>query len=195
MSPAIPQVLRTVVAGDQTLMVEVIANALRVHGLDPLVLVLPEGGGRSVTVDDALTGRDLDAGVLISSLETRADLAAIGCLARTPVPWAVVTSAPRGAWWGAAQLVGADIVMDSRTPVTELMAGLAYLVDRGTGGGLPLSSELDSVWRAAAEERLAAEVRARVLTTDQERQLTQLRMGNRAAAVSDLGLLQALGIG
>lgn len=194
MSPTRPQVLRPVVAGDQTLLVEVIGNALRLRGLDPLVLVLPEGDDRSGPVDEALTGRHLDAGVLISPLETQADLAAIGCLAQIPVPWAVVTSAPRGPWWGAAQLVGADVVMDSRTPVSELVAGLDLLVDRLAGGEPPLAEELEPAWRAAHEERCAAEARARALTADEQRQLARLRAGRRTADASDCGLLRALGI-
>ncbi|MCW2772562.1 MAG: DNA-binding response regulator, NarL/FixJ family, contains and domain [Nocardioides sp.] len=184
--------LRTVVAGDQTLVVEAVGNALRLHGLDALTMVLPLGGPRDVTAYECRAERELEAGVLISSLETPSDLVAIGRLARISVPWVVVTSAPRGPWWGAALLVGAAVVVDDRTSVAALTATVNHLIT-GRGGAEPqVSGELDSVWQVAREEHAAALARAAALGPQEQGQLALLCAGAETS-VDEL-LLRALGI-
>jgi DNA-binding NarL/FixJ family response regulator len=144
----LPRGARALVVSELRLVAESVAVALSVRGVETVSTPWPPASEpRSRCGTD---GHQADVGLVLSELADAASVHKVRSVIRwLPVPWVVVTSAPRGAAWGAVLEIGADTVLSDSTTLDDLAD---TLVDVRQGRS-PIGTDLR---RQLVDDRLAA---------------------------------------
>lgn len=137
------------VAADEILVGEAIRSALAARGLGPVELARD----LDWLVDHAHEGLPALAGLLVAEIESFESIERAETLvARSVLPWVVVTSTPRGAGWGAVLNAGACRVLESSVDLREVVAVLDEVV-QGRNEPVVADPGLFELWRQTKRER------------------------------------------
>jgi DNA-binding NarL/FixJ family response regulator len=153
---------RVAVVAEESLVAEALRAALTTHGFAPCAVATAPGVEQ---MDATSETRSPQAGLLISGLESYHSIrAAQRVVAQIDVPWAVVTSAPRGPGWGALFQAGAAVVVGSAVSIVEVVSVLGSLVHGTRVGDPELERALRGRWQDFERERAAVAARLAALT-------------------------------
>lgn len=116
------------VTGDQLLVVETVAAALRANGLDARPMPWPRPGsatpaeraGVGIVVALVDLGQPDQIEVLLSMVR-----------ASRSRRWLVLTSTPAGALWTAVLDAGVDLVLEQTTAVADVLAAISLIAPEG----------------------------------------------------------------
>ncbi len=181
-----------VVAGEQSLVADAVRAALttRGHAVRPVnwpvngVLAAPRGDG---------TGGPADVGLLISDLDRWSRVCAADLvLRRIETRWVVITTAPRGAAWGAVLDAGALTVLPAATGLDETNRVLAAVASGQAGMAPAERAALRRIWSEAQQERQVVRERLRSLTPREREVLRMLYSGRPVTVIAErLGISPA----
>lgn len=180
---------RTVgVASEQALVAEAIRASLASRDFRARVLRWPgeqPAGPRHVPGQD--DGEWPELGLLISDLDRAPRLhAASLLLSSVPIPWVVLTAAPRGPMWGAVLEAGATLVLPSSTGFQEVCDAMVA-VARGRAATPDCErAELIERWGQQVERREVVGRRMQSLTPREHEVLTMLYAGDPVARIAQL---------
>lgn len=128
-----PDACRVLVRADQALVGETVRIALAARGLD--------------VVDPELPRLRADVGLLITPLTT---LRAVGeaqrVIDRSRLPWAVVSTTPRGPGWAAVHAAGARVVVDSSGSLEQVAEVLVAVCSGAERRDFQVSASLARQW-------------------------------------------------
>lgn len=172
--------IRVVVVADQPLMAESVRGALAGRGIDDNEARWPDHHRRG------RISASRNAGLVITDLEDAEQLRATEVMLALPtVPWAVLTSAPRGWMWGALIEAGATQVMPKSSTLDDVVETLSAL--SSGDAPMPVSErlELAESWFSRVHRRDLVAARVGRLTPREQEVLDQLYQGHPVADIAD----------
>ena len=170
------------VASELPLVAEAVAAGL--VGCDFVATALSWPGDGTA---DPVVRPEQDVGLLINDVDSWPSLrAARSLIGRIPLPWVVLTAAPRGPTWGALLEAGARLVLPSSTGFTGVDTALQG-VAHGTIETPPADREaLVDLWTELLERRDVIGQRMRSLTPREHEVLTMLYAGDPVDRIARL---------
>jgi DNA-binding NarL/FixJ family response regulator len=134
------------------------------------------------------TSRDAaEVGLLISDLDRWPRLRAASLLlTRVPLPWVVLTAAPRGPMWGAVLEAGARHVLPSSTGFDEVCEVVEGVARGDVAISAPERERLILLWSELLERRELVGQRVHSLTPREHEVLTMLYAGDPVARIAQL---------
>jgi len=188
--------LRIAVTSDHALVAETARSALSAHGLRaetvPWVESEPQepesgasGSGPSGSGASAAGGGAYDAGLAITESTSLRTFTEVGTtLTARPLPWVVLTRAPRGPLWGAALAAGAVVVLASDRPLGDVVAALRAAARGVRDPRPPEAQRLREQWARllARRERLLDQLAS--LTPREHEVLRMIFEGDSAAEIA-----------
>jgi DNA-binding NarL/FixJ family response regulator len=176
------------VASEQALVAQAVRASLASRDFRARVLRWPgeAGGPRRPNLREG-QGVRREVGLMITDLDRWPRLRAASLLlARVPLPWVVLTSAPRGPMWGAVLEAGACLVLPSTTGFDEVCEAVAA-VSAGSAGIEPAERQhLVGLWTELLERREVVGQRMQSLTPREHEVLTMLYAGDPVARIAQL---------
>jgi DNA-binding NarL/FixJ family response regulator len=174
-----------VVTSELVLVAETVGVGLVERGFDAAPLDWPaeppgDGGHRG-------RAAGADVGLLISDLGSWKRLRTAWLLvARNPLPWVVVTTAPQGPMWGAALDAGACVVLPGTVGLKQVCRAVKGAA-RGTVHTLPADQDvLVAQWGELLERREVICHQVSSLTPREHEVLTMLHAGDRISRIAQL---------
>jgi DNA-binding NarL/FixJ family response regulator len=176
------------VASEQALVAEAIRASLESRDFRARVLRWPAAQlarPRRAPRQDGEEGPDV--GLLVSDLDRPARVrAATLLLGRVPIPWIVLTAAPRGPMWGAVLDAGARLVLPSCTGFQQVCDAVLSVVSGRETTPEPERDHLVGQWSELLERREAVGRRIQSLTPREHEVLTMLYAGDPVARIAQL---------
>jgi DNA-binding NarL/FixJ family response regulator len=179
--------LRVLVASDQALIAEAVRAALESRGHDVLVVRWPgeARGQRSRRPVPQLP--ESQVGLLLSDLDRWSRIRAATILVeRIRVPWAVLTTAPRGPAWGGLLAAGARVVLPGGTRLD----GIGDVLGSVQRGELLTPeeerSELETAWREMRTRHDDVAERLATLTPREGEVLRLMYAGSSVAHIAEM---------
>lgn len=174
---------RLVVVSDQALVAEAVRAAMRAHGFDTVVLPWSAGG----SADQSILDGPGASGLLISDLSTMPSVRTGQEIVRgTPLPWLLLTGAPRGAIWGALLEAGVVAVLPTSVTIRETRVAIDRIAE---GQELMTAWEREELIEQWREERTAREQFAERLESLTQRERTVLQLlfsGHHVAEIAGI---------
>jgi two-component system nitrate/nitrite response regulator NarL len=176
------QPVHAAVAAEQSLIGDAVRTALQDRGLVATAVGWPGG-----SVPVPRPQEPFDVGHLVCDLDRWHRVRASGVLLRSlPIPWVVLTDAPRGPMWGAEYEYGAAAVLPSTTALDEMVVVLRALARGESVIAADERSRLREEWRQLQMDRHALRARARSLTPREREVLLLLYDGATIAEIAGL---------
>ena len=175
---------RLAVVSDQALVAEAVRTALASRGLDAFVLPWPSAPDPT---GPEPSPRRPDVGLMLCDLEPASLLrTAQSLVMETDAPWLLLTSAPRGAQWGAMLESGVDAILPGSTTLGQAVKILERLAVGQTLMAEADRQELVRRWWAERAERAQLSERIRSLTPRERTVLRLLFAGDTVRSIAAL---------
>ncbi|MEO5852664.1 MAG: LuxR C-terminal-related transcriptional regulator [Nocardioides sp.] len=179
---------RVAITSDQSLVAEAVGAALTSRGFDVLMVRWPATPLRDEHVAAAPTpptSSPPDVALLLSDLDHPARVAAaVQLMLRLPVPWVVLSGAPRGPVWGELLEVGAAVVAPSSTTLEEVAPTLLAVAEGREAMGPGEREELTAAWRTLKSEQDDLAARVASMTPRETEVLRLLYAGTPVAMIA-----------
>lgn len=178
--------MRLVIASDHALIAEAVAAALESRGCHAVRVPWPD------EFDEATDGErpplvPVDTGLAMCELTNFRHLRKARVLvAAVPVPWLLLTSAPRGPLWGALLEVGVRSVLPSGTTLDEVVFELSEVAAGRGSLTEPVRRALRRDWHVLRDKQDRLEARMRSLTPRERSVLALLHAGDSVQSIAEL---------
>ncbi|SFC27697.1 DNA-binding response regulator, NarL/FixJ family, contains REC and HTH domains [Nocardioides terrae] len=179
--------LRVLVASDQALIAEAVRAALDSRGHDVIVVRWPGEKTGAPRRRPAPPAPMSQVGLLLSDLDRWSRIkAAMLLVERIPVPWAVLTTSPRGPAWGAILSVGARVVLPGSTRLDHITSMLTLVVSDELRMPDAERSELETSWEEMRARHDAVAERLATLTPREGEVLRLMYAGSSVARIAEM---------
>jgi DNA-binding NarL/FixJ family response regulator len=180
--PALPSVA---VASELAMVAEAVAAALAHRGFAAVVMQWPTGQRKPGR--QAAASLDQQAGLLICDFGSWERLRAAWLLiTHAPLPWVVLTQAPKGPRWGAALDAGACLVLPSTTGLEAVCSAVDEAACATVQMEADEQDELVRLWAGLLERREMVNRQIASLTPREREVLAMLHAGDRIARIAQL---------
>jgi DNA-binding NarL/FixJ family response regulator len=179
--------LRILVASDQALIAEAVRAALDSRGHEVVIVRWPGEERPKVRRRPSVRPPASQVGLLLSDLDRWSRVrAATLVVERINVPWAVLTTAPRGPAWGGLLAAGARVVLPAGTSLDDISDLLRSVVERRIATPAEERLELEAAWRDMRERHDEVIERFARLTPREREVLQLMYAGSSVAQIAEM---------
>jgi len=169
------------------LIAEAVRAALDSRGHDVIVVRWPGEKTRTPRRRPAPPAPESQVGLLLSDLDRWSRIrAAILLVERIPVPWAVLTTSPRGPAWGGLLAVGARVVLPGSTRLDHITSVLSMVVRDELTMPAAERRELEASWEEMRTRHDAVAERLATLTPRESEVLRLMYAGSSVVQIAEL---------
>ncbi len=176
--------VRLIITSDHGLIAEAVGAALESRGCQAVRIPWTSSGHEHVEPPSAV--RAVTGLAMCDLTPARRLREARAMVASVPVPWLLLTSAPRGPLWGALMESGVRSVLPSGTTLDEVVTELRAVADGGGALTDNVRRRLQREWQGLRDEQGRLEDRMHSLTPRERSVLSLLYAGDSVRSIADL---------